>query len=157
MRLLNHNVMNTDKKLLFFLATVFFLLVQVPAVTKAQNDDGWKASKETVEKLSKDRSEFNYYEEKVPAYTLPDLFTTSGMKKVTTAQSWTQIRRGEVLEMFRKNVFGRVPETPYQKSFKVVNKDAGALNGTATLKQVDITITAREKTACNSSDTFYTK
>jgi hypothetical protein len=139
--------MNTYRKLspLTMSLSLLLLLVQVPAVTHAQNDDGWKASKETVEKLSKDRSEFNYYEEKVPVYTLPDLFTTSGMKKVTTAQSWTQIRRGEVLEMFRKNVFGRVPETPYQKSFKVVNKDAGALNGTATLKQVDIIITAREK------------
>jgi pimeloyl-ACP methyl ester carboxylesterase len=52
------------------------------------------------------------------------------------------VRRNEILELFRKNVFGRVPETPYQKSFKVVSTDKNAINGAATLKQVDLTITA---------------
>jgi len=137
--------MSTDKKQLFFLATVFLLLLQVSSELQAQTGEGWKASKETVERLSKDRSEFNYYEEKVPAYTLPDILTTIDMKKVTTPQAWTKIRRGEILELFRKNVFGRVPETPYQKTFKVVNTDKNAINGAATLKQVDITITAEGK------------
>ena len=58
---------------------------------------------------------------------------------------WNKIRRPEILELFRKNVYGRVPETPYEKSFKVVNEDKTAMGGTATLKQVEITITAEGK------------
>jgi pimeloyl-ACP methyl ester carboxylesterase len=122
-----------------------YLLLHVPSELLAQKDEGWKASKETVEKLSKDRSEFNYYEEKVPRYTLPDLLTPLDGKKVTTPQSWSNMRRGEILELFRANVFGRVPETPYQQNFKVVNTDKNALNGAATLKQVDIAISAEGK------------
>jgi len=45
-----------------------------------------------------------------------------------------------VLELFRENVYGRVPSTQYSKEFKVINEDKNAMNGNATLKQVDITI-----------------
>ena len=137
--------MNTYKKLSLFWMTSLLLLLQFPSELQAQINESWRASKETVEKLSKDRSEFNYYEEKVPSYTLPDILTTLDMKKVTAPQAWTKIRRGEILELLRKNVFGRVPETPYEKSFKVVNTDKNAISGAATLKQVDITITAEGK------------
>ncbi len=108
----------------------------------AQNIDGWKASKATIEKLSKQSSEFNYHEEKVPSYTLPDILTTLDGAEVKESVTWSKIRRNEILELFMENVYGRVPDTPYEKSFKVVNLDKNAINGTATLKQVDITITS---------------
>ena len=56
-----------------------------------------------------------------------------------------ETRRLEVLELFRENVYGRVPSTPYTKEFKLVNEDRNAMNGDATLKQVDITIRAEGK------------
>lgn len=77
----------------------------------------------------------------MPAYTLPDAFTTLDGKKITTAEEWTRIRRPEVLELFRKHVYGRVPATPYEKSFKVVKTDPGAMDGAATLKLIEITVT----------------
>jgi hypothetical protein len=77
-----------------------------------------------------------------PTYILPDLLTAASGKKITTADDWRRIRRPEVLELFRKHMYGRVPATPYQKSFKVVHEDPNAMGGTATLKQVDITIAA---------------
>jgi pimeloyl-ACP methyl ester carboxylesterase len=137
--------MSTIKKLSILPITTLFLLLQLPSGLQAQTVEGWKASKETVERLSKNSSEFNYYEEKVPGYTLPDLLTSLDGKKVTTPQAWTKMRRGEILELFRANVFGRVPKTPYQQTFKVINSDKNALNGAATLKQVDITISAEGK------------
>jgi hypothetical protein len=137
--------MNKCIKQSLFAVTVLFLLLIVSFQLQAQTNESWKASKETVERLSKERSDVNYYEEKVPGYTLPDIMTSHDGKKVTTPQTWTKIRRGEILELFRKNVFGRVPETPYQKSFKIVNIDRNAINGAATLKQVEITITAEKK------------
>jgi dienelactone hydrolase len=81
----------------------------------------------------------------MPAYTLPDLLTAAEGKLVATADDWQRIRRPEILELFRKHVYGRVPSTPYQKSFKVVNEDRNAMNGAATFKQVDITITSDGK------------
>jgi hypothetical protein len=111
----------------------------------SQTPAGWQASKETVEKLSKSRSEFNYYEEKVPAYTLPGIMTAVNGKKITTSQDWIKDRREEVLELFSENVYGRIPSTPYQKSFKVINEDKNAMDGAATLKQVDISVASEGK------------
>jgi hypothetical protein len=76
----------------------------------------------------------------LPAYTLPDLLTSASGKKVATAEAWKQARRPEILELFRKHVYGRVPATPYEKSFQIVNEDPKAMDGAATLRQVDITI-----------------
>ena len=114
--------------------------------TAAQTDTGWQASVQTVEKLSKSMPGFNYYEDKIKPYTLPDVLTASDGKKVTSSGQWKNVRRPEILELFRQNIFGRVPETPYKKSFKVVNLDRNAMEGAAILKQVDITIAAEGKT-----------
>jgi hypothetical protein len=110
---------------------------------KAQ--ETWNASPATVAKLSKSQSQFNYYEEKVPQYKLPPLMISSTGKQISTSSDWTKVRRPEILELFRENVFGRVPDTKYTKSFKVVKTDRNAMNGDATLKQVEITITSGGK------------
>jgi len=110
-----------------------------------QTLESWKASPEIVEKLSRSRSEINYYEEKVPPYTLPDVLADASGNKVTSAREWKNKRRQDVLELFRENVYGRVPATPYAKSFKVVNEDKNAINGDATLKEVEITISSEGK------------
>jgi Heparinase II/III-like protein len=102
----------------------------------------WKAPENVVEKLSKDESEFNYREEKVPAYTLPSALTSNSGVKITSADQWNKIRRPEILELFRKNVYGRVPETKYSEMFKVINLDQHALGGMATQKDVEIAIEA---------------
>ena len=81
----------------------------------------------------------------MPAYTLPDVLTAADGKKIATADDWQRIRRPEILELFRKHVYGRVPATPYQKRFKVVREDPNAVDGAATLRQIDITITAGGK------------
>jgi len=126
----------------FLIASLALAFAFAPSGLSAQSGGSWHASEETVERLSKGQTEFNYHEEKVPSYTLPDPLTALSGKKVINAREWTGFRRGEILELFRKNVYGRVPETPYQKSFKVVSEDKNAMEGAATLRQVDITITA---------------
>ena len=133
----------TRKTGLFSYASLLMLLLS--AGLSAQTDQSWKASEETVEKLTKSRPEFNYYENKVPSYTLPDPLLTLSGKKVTSPKQWKKVRRPEILELFRENVYGRIPETPYTKSFRVVNEDKNAMGGAATLKQVDITISSEGK------------
>jgi pimeloyl-ACP methyl ester carboxylesterase len=111
----------------------------------AQGDKGWHANTMIVEKLSSERPGINFNEEKVPTYDLPKIFTSLDGVKITSADLWNKTRRPEILELFRKIVFGRVPETHYKESFIVKNLDRHAIDGTASLKQIDITIAADGK------------
>ena len=123
-----------------WLSAVIMMLVAV--VVSAQ---GWEANPAVVERLSKSRSEFNYYESKVPEYVLPDVLADSEGEEIVRPKEWTKTRRGEVLGMFRENVFGRIPETNYSKTFTLVNEDRNAMGGEATLKQIDILINSEGK------------
>lgn len=89
--------------------------------------------------------EVNYDEALVPAYVLPELLTAKDGYKITSSRDWEKIRRPEILELFTSQVFGRVPTTDYKKTFTVVKEDKNAMNGQATLKLVDITISAQGK------------
>jgi hypothetical protein len=134
--------MNPEKLNFLSTAVLLFLVLQVTA----QNDAGSQAPPATVAVRSKsDRPKPNYDEAKVPEYTLPALLTTATGEKVDDARHWKKVRRPEILELYRKYVFGRVPETSYEKTFKVVDVDKHAINGMATLKKVDITITRENK------------
>ncbi len=129
------------------LINVLFTLILLSLSSNAfsQAEQSWQPSKETVYKLTGDQPEFNYFEEKVPSYTLPALLRTSNGRTVENTGMWEKIRRNEVLELFRENVYGRVPATPYKKSFAIVRENKTAMDGTATLKMVDITITSDNK------------
>src|SRR5688572_21308397 len=80
----------------------------------------------------------------MPAYTLPDPLRLRARNAVTTAAEWKSTRREEVLELFRKHVYGRVPATRYEQTFHVVKEDPKALDGAATLRQVEIRIARGE-------------
>lgn len=104
----------------------------------------WQASPELVERLAKGRSETNYYEQKVPAYTLPDALVMSDGAKVTDARTWRSRRRSEVLELFRTHVYGRSPiGRPANMLFEVFDLDRKALGGLATRKQVAVRFTGK--------------
>jgi hypothetical protein len=132
------------RKLLRLSAVIMIVIIRNYNVV-AQMDTGWRASPRLMEKLSEERPGINYYEEKVPAYTLPDVLTAIDGRKVTGPSLWNNTRCMEILELFRENVYGRIPETPYKKSFKVVKIDKNAMDGNATLKQVEIAISSGGK------------
>jgi hypothetical protein len=70
---------------------------------------------------------------------LPPLLMTQDGAAITTAQQWTQTRRGEIIELFRSNIYGRAPVgRPKDMSFTVAETDPHALNDTATGTAVDI-------------------
>ena len=62
---------------------VFSTLILVFLSSRAfsQAEPGWQPSKETLERLTKNQSEFNYFEEKVPAYKLPEVLVSIEGKK----------------------------------------------------------------------------
>ena len=130
----------------FFLsATLVFLIMLTSAESAGQTSETWTASPSLIEKISASRSEINYYEEKVPDYVLPDPLIMLNGQKVGNKKQWYAERRPELLELFRKNVYGRVPSTPYNISFSLINSDRNAMVGAATLKQIDIDITSEER------------
>lgn len=51
---------------------------------------------------------FNYDEEKVPAYTLPELLVMRDGTKVTKPEQWAA-RRQEILALYEDQVFGKLP------------------------------------------------
>ena len=55
------------------------------------------------------QNSFNYDEEQVPSYILPELLSTRAGVPVATRRQWERIRRPEVLELFTAHMFGRVP------------------------------------------------
>jgi hypothetical protein len=81
----------------------------------------------------------------MPAYTLPDILTAEDGRRIATASDWTAIRRPQILELFRQHVYGRVPAAEYQQGFRIIHQDPHAMDGSATRKQVEITITAGGK------------
>lgn len=71
--------------------------------------------------------------------SLPDPLKTIQGKKVASAKEWRDIRRREILELFRTNVYGRAPVgRPEKLRFETRETTKTALAGKATRKLVDI-------------------
>ena len=73
----------------------------------------------------------NYDEAKVPAYTLPDV-----LGKARDAKSW-DARRNEILEIYRRDVFGRAPGKPSKVGVEI-SAEGAALDGKAARKIVTL-------------------
>src|SRR3954465_3407736 len=52
----------------------------------------------------------NYDESKVGDYTLPDPLVLANGKPVRDAETWLKVRRPELLHLYDKEIFGRVPD-----------------------------------------------
>src|SRR5690349_13698972 len=78
----------------------------------------------------------NYDEEKVGTYYLPDPLTMVDGARVKTADDWKTKRRPEILELYRKHMFGRSPGRPEGLKFEVKSTKADALDGLATRKEI---------------------
>lgn len=91
----------------------------------------------------------NYDESKIPPYTLPDPLTLADGTKVADAASWKNLRRPQVLELFKQHVYGRAPapgSKPATMRFVVTDQDRHALGDTAIRKQVSIYFSDDDKT-----------
>jgi arylsulfatase A-like enzyme len=111
-----------------------------PDFAKYEQKFPWTPSEKLVKSLSSKRSTINYDEAKVRPYTLPDMFTLNSGEKVTTTTAWEQQRRGELLDLFRRYVYGFAPPKPQTLTFRVVQSDPKAMGGQATLKRVAISV-----------------
>jgi hypothetical protein len=78
----------------------------------------------------------NYDESKVKPYTLPDPLVLANGQPVKDAETWFKKRRPEILQLFRTEIFGRVPDNAPKVKWEVAATEANALDGTATLKRL---------------------
>jgi hypothetical protein len=85
----------------------------------------------------------NYDENKVPAYTLPDLLKMKNGEPVRDAKAW-KARRQEILELYRSEVFGRAPERAPKLLFEETSIDKKALGGKAVRKEVRIYLAGKK-------------
>jgi len=82
--------------------------------------------------------ETNFDETLVPPFVLPKLLMMADKTPVTTIGEWESRRRPELLELFRREIYGFAPPRPGDLAFKVVSADPSALDGRATCKRVAI-------------------
>ncbi|MCC7175398.1 MAG: hypothetical protein IT159_09400 [Bryobacterales bacterium] len=108
----------------------------------AQDARPWSANPKTVEEQSRSRPGINFDETKVPRYRLPDALKMGDGAPVTSAALWETKRRAELLELFRREVYGRRPEARYTLAFRQTAAVAGAFDGAATGRSITATVTA---------------
>jgi len=84
------------------------------------------------------RAGINYDESKVGAYTLPDPLVRANGTPVRTAEEWRRDRRPELLALFEREVYGKVPPAPSGQWFETRVVDLHALDGLATRKEIRV-------------------
>jgi len=80
----------------------------------------------------------NYDESKVGTYTLPDPLVLENGQPVRDAKTWFKKRRPELLKIYDRDIYGRVPANAPKASFKVMETDTNALGGFAIHRHVEI-------------------
>ncbi len=98
--------------------------------------------------VAADKPAINYDETKVPPYTLPDVLVTRQGLRVTDVDTWIRIRRPEILELFRANVYGRSPGRPKHTAAEVVYENDELYNGIATRRSVRVCFTEKPDGPC---------
>jgi hypothetical protein len=126
-----------------FIALLSIVLVFSIIEGFSQDNQGWKAPASIVERLSKQNPSSNYKEENVPTYTLPDVLKPVGVK-INSADQWGKSGRPAIIELFRKNVYGRIPETSYTEKFSITG-DSLKMKGEARQKRIEIEIASGGK------------
>jgi hypothetical protein len=88
---------------------------------------------------------FNYDENSVRPYTLPDPLVFNDGSRVRDAAAWHNRRRPELLELFSREIFGRTPSArPEKMHWAVTSLDRAALGGKAVRKEVTVWFTERK-------------
>lgn len=77
-------------------------------------------------------------DESMPA-NLPDPLIMNDGTRVTTKEQWILSRRGEIIELLSREMYGDAPPRPANLKFEVFDHDPRALNGKATRKQIAVT------------------
>ncbi len=81
--------------------------------------------------------QFNYDESKVQSYTLPDPLIMQDGRPVSSAAMWRNERRGEILQLFESQVYGRRPNDSIGMRFRVT-ESREILGGKGRRKRIQV-------------------
>jgi hypothetical protein len=82
----------------------------------------------------------NYDESKVPDLILPDPFVSLKGNPIHTVEDWENIRRPEILRLFKENVYGQIPSDFDEISFSEVKDKQNLFPEIAIFKEIDIIV-----------------
>lgn len=82
-------------------------------------------------------SQINFDENLVSVYKLPDILISNNREKIETSSQWESIRRPEILEMFKKYMFGEINDE-IKIVFKTTGIDQSALCSKAIRKNISM-------------------
>jgi hypothetical protein len=74
----------------------------------------------------------------VKDYRLPDILVYANKFKITSSEDWVRIRRPEIVALFEKYVYGRIPGIIPDVKIKIEKIDVAALGGKAIQKNITI-------------------
>jgi hypothetical protein len=78
----------------------------------------------------------NYDEAKVKPYALPDPLILSDGKPVRDARTWSTERRSEILRLYEREIYGRIPSRAPKVVWSVGETDPAAREGAAARKRI---------------------
>jgi len=113
-------------------------LTGFPAMGADAPAQSWQPDPKTQAELAKKKVTWNYKEEAVGAYKLPDPLTGADGKRITTSKEWEEQIRPHTLANFATHVYGKSPARPTHVTFEQLETNTKALDGKATLKRVRI-------------------
>ena len=76
---------------------------------------------------------------------LPEILVSNDGTAIQSAGQWEDVRRAEILELFRDHVYGHVPESDLSITHRVKYLDMNALYGAAIQKEVEVQVSNGEK------------
>ncbi|MBQ3333127.1 MAG: hypothetical protein IJG83_06855, partial [Thermoguttaceae bacterium] len=88
----------------------------------------------------------NYDESRVGTFELPDPFLCRDGTKVTTPEEWKQKRRGELLTLFQRDMYGVMPTADCARLASKFLDEKTVFDGKAVQRQVVLYLNAPEKT-----------
>ncbi len=74
-------------------------------------------------------------------YDLPKLLVSNSGRVIQNSDEWKNIRRPEILELFNKYVYGRIPDSKLEINFRISKNFTNGLEGKAIQKEVIATFT----------------
>ena len=82
---------------------------------------------------------YTFWAEAENSIELPELLVAANGEVIDSTQAWQSLRRPELLELFRQNIYGRNPvDKPQDLNFELKEVNESAMSGKATLKLVEI-------------------
>ncbi len=121
-------------------ASWHLLLFMMPIALSAlgpDRKDGWQADPAEIRANEERRPAFIWRESAVPEYVLPNPLQRENGEAVEDIVQW-QEQRQQLLELLRKEMYGRSPGLPEQLNFSITLEDRSAMDGMATLRIVSI-------------------